>query len=174
MIPVVKLTEAICSSALYNLHICHLYFQKPPLLTKTDGNFVRLACFFAYQYFPTYNGVDPFEEIECTENGWSLPDDMEPIQCQHAFCPQLLDDGDEVEAVCDRRDRVCTSKDPDIDIFDYDVNDEKYQHCECNSAFYKCKKERQRASYYGTFLVHLNVRFSTTLVAHKWDQNTMT
>ena len=104
---------------------------------------MRLQCFNVYQqYFPTYNGVDTFTEIECTESGWSLPDDMKPIKCQHISCPKLLDAGEDIDWYCRYRDQACTSLVPDQRSH-IDYNDEKYQHCECGHAAYRCKKESQ-------------------------------
>ena len=126
--------------------------KKALLKTDSDGNFVKLSCMNVYNipeynYFPTYNGIDPFLQIECTENGWSLPDNMKPIKCQHIFCPPLDDVaiyvGEEIELVCDERDFVCTHPIGVPDPYHENINDEKYQHCECKYAVYKCKKESQ-------------------------------
>ena len=101
---------------------------------------MRLECFHAIRYLPTYNGIDTFNEFECTENGWSLPDDMKPIKCRHIICPALLDVSEEIEVECRWRDQACTSLVP-VPYVHENVNDEIYQHCECNTAAYKCKKE---------------------------------
>ena len=92
------------------------------------------------RYLPTYNGIDTFNEFECTENGWSLPDDMKPIKCRHVSCPAPYDVGGEVEVECTMRDQACTSLVPGQRSH-ININDEKYQHCECHEAAYKCKKE---------------------------------
>ena len=102
------------------IHFHHLPCSKSWLLTKNDGNFVRLSCFFDSLYFPTYNGINPFNEFECTESGWSLPVDMKPIQCKHVSCPPLLDVGDEVSLKCYRRDQACATRKPPAD----DINNE--------------------------------------------------
>ena len=96
-------------------------------MTGIDGNFVRFTCFFEHRNFPTINGIDVFDEIECTESGWSLPDDMKPIRCKHVSCPPLLDAGKEVDLECKDRFGACKG--------------EKCQEQECNGALYKCKKE---------------------------------
>ena len=77
------------------------------LRTKTDGNFVRLECSWSIWNFPTYNGVDPFTEIECTVNGWSLPNDMKPVKCKHITCPAVPELGEEIVSECLRRDSRC-------------------------------------------------------------------
>ena len=93
------------------------------------------------KYFPTYNGLDPFEKFECTESGWSLSDDMKPIECKHVFCPPLIDVGNDVEVACLHRDSACVSLVPGKYYWD---DDKKYRHYECNRALYKCKKEGQK------------------------------
>ena len=115
---------------------------------------MRLECFFASQYFPTYNGVDAFTEIECTESGWSLPDDMKPIKCEFVSCPPLLDVSNlfvDIELECKGRDKACTSLVPGSFSHE-DVNDEKYRHCECTYVAYRCKKEGQIATCYSSLL----------------------
>ena len=116
--------DIICSiSALSFGHLC----QKPSLLTATEGNLVRLSCFFQNVYFPTINGIDIFDEIECTENGWSLPDDMKPIWCEHVSCPPPRTGSSEVDVECISRDMACDDK-----------ND---QECKCSTVMYKCKTD---------------------------------
>ena len=112
-------------------------------MTAIDGNFVRFSCFFENRNFPTINGVDIFDKIECTESGWSLPDDMKPIWCEHVSCPPLLDAGEEVRVECKERDAACKAKKP----YTEDVNDERYQDCQCSSAIYQCKKESSNIAW---------------------------
>ena len=95
------------------------------------------------QFFPTYNGLDPFGEFECTESGWSLPDDMKPIECKHISCPPLIDVSDDVEVNCLNRDPACVSLVPGKYYWHNDGG-QKYRHCECNRALYRCKKEGQK------------------------------
>ena len=116
--------------------------KKALVKTDSDGNFVKLSCMNVYNipeynYFPTYNGIDPLTEIECTKNGWSLPVDMKPLYCAHVFCPPIIDVGEEVDVECTRRDETCRTSKP----YTEDINDERYQDCECEIAEYSCKKE---------------------------------
>ena len=63
---------------------------------------------------------------------------MKPIKCQHVSCPPPLDVGEEVEVKCSARDYACkTTK----GSYTGDINEEKYQDCECNEIEYRCKKE---------------------------------
>ena len=103
---------------------------------------MKFTCWFAHYYYPTYNG-SVIDAIECTENGWSLPEDIKPIKCEHIKCPPLPDVGDEVDLVCRRRNYKCiqavTSDDSQLSADNMD--NEIFQHCHCQRASYKCKKE---------------------------------
>ena len=81
-------------------------------------------------YFPTYNGVDPLNEIKCIKGKWSLPDDIGPVKCVSIFCP-LPDVGKEIETKCTRRDRACIAA----------GNYENEEDCECHIAESICKPE---------------------------------
>ena len=110
---------------------------KSVIKTEIDGNFIRLSCWDENDYFPTYNGSDPLNEIECTENGWSLPADMKQLYCEHVFCPPIPAVGEEVHVECRERDYTCVSSKP----YAEDINDEVYHDCYCENAEYSCKKE---------------------------------
>ena len=67
-----------CDDSVIEKYLPQWYYEDSYLMTENDGNFVRLGCFWSLWYFPTYNGVDTLTEFECTESGWSLPDDIKP------------------------------------------------------------------------------------------------
>ena len=96
--------------------------------TAMHENFLKIKCFFDYEYFPTINGIDIFDEIECTENGWSFPEDMDAVRCKKVSCPQLLDPGDEIDLECTTKYGACE-----------ECTGVSYK---CSRAAYKCKKER--------------------------------
>ena len=115
--------------------------KKPITYHYNDGNFVRIYCYADYHYYPTYNG-SLFDAFKCTENGWSLPDNIQPIRCEHIKCPPLPNVGDEISLECIRRGLKCmeaATSDPQL-IAD-DINNEIFQNCECTGARFTCKKE---------------------------------
>ena len=87
-----------------------IHQQKVPLYTKSVGNVLQLDCWGA-SYFPTYNGIDPLDKIECIDGKWSLPDDMGPIQCASVTCswPPIPASGKEIWNKCIEEDRACES-----------------------------------------------------------------
>ena len=149
-------SDTDCDDSVIEKYLPQWYYEDSYLMTENDGNFVRLSCFWSQWYFPTYNRVDAFTEFECTESGWSLPDDMKPIRCKHVTCPSLLDLGEEIVSECRRRDDVCTDAAGNMS-WPEEVNDEKYQHCTCYDASYQCKKESQ------TFVVQIFKRCNNNL-----------
>ena len=82
-------------------------------------------------HFPTYNGVDPLNEIDCVKGKWSLPDDMGPVRCEAVKCPPFPNIFKEIETKCTRRDRAC------IEAKNY----ENVEDCECHIAESTCKPE---------------------------------
>ena len=74
-------------------------------MTKSNENVLTLACWYGYDYFPTHNGVDSLDEIECIDGKWSLPDDMAPIQCKSVTCPPFPDFGSKIVTKCTKRDK---------------------------------------------------------------------
>ena len=102
---------------------------------RTDNLTLRLVLycwspnFHPYIYFPTYNGVDPLEEIACIDGKWSLPDDMGPVRCQSVKCPPFPDVGREIETKCTQRDKACIAA----------GNYENVEDCECHVAESVCK-----------------------------------
>ena len=87
----------------------------------------------------------------------NVPDDMKPIECKHVFCPPLIDVGNDVEVACLGRDPACVSLVPGKYYWN---DDEKYRHCECNRALYKCKKEGQKYKIYQNLSNDKNVILS--------------
>ena len=87
---------------------------KPELYTKSVRNFVKLECEDFQRFFPTYNGKDPLDEIECIDGKWSLPDDMGPIKCQALSCPwpPIPGSGKEIWNMCLIRDPICMTSKP--------------------------------------------------------------
>ena len=112
---------------------------KPPITTSNRDNIIKLHC-SDFSYFPTYNGIDPLDEIKCIDGEWSLPDDMMPIQCKSATCPTFPDFGKKIETRCKRRDEFC------LTAGKYDNVDD----CSCISAYSTCKP-RFITSYNKTF-----------------------
>ena len=107
---------------------CHLSPQKCPLYTNVVQNFVHLDC-WGDKFYPTYNGVDPFDKIECTKTGWSLPDDMKPIMCKHITCPPIPYFGEEIETTCTYWDESCH--------WNLEA-DESTEDCMCHQAVSRC------------------------------------
>lgn len=103
---------------------------------------MTFTCSFANYYYPTYNG-SVIDAIECTDHGWSLPEDIQPITCQHIKCPPLPNVGDEVDLECRRRDFRCTEAitSDDSQLAADNMDNEIFQHCQCQRASYRCKKE---------------------------------
>ena len=97
------------------------------VMTAMHESVLKITCFFEHRWFPTINGIDTFDEIECTENGWSFPEDMDAVRCKKVSCPQLLDPGDEMDLECTRQDDGCE-----------ECTGVSYK---CSRAAYKCKKE---------------------------------
>ena len=80
-------------------------------------------------YFPTHNGIDPLDEIECIDKKWSLPNDMGPIQCKSVTCPSFPDFGKKIETRCLERDQACVTAGKYANIED----------CSCQEAVSTCK-----------------------------------
>ena len=113
--------------------------------TSIVGNFVELTC-WDIQYFPTYNGIDPLDEIECIDSKWSLPDDMRFIRCQPLICswPPLPDFGKKVWNKCIQRDDVCVAINLGVEVNDLFENSSKpsyenHENCFCQEALSMCK-----------------------------------
>ena len=105
--------------------------QKFGLRTKNLRSHLELTCFFSDMYFPTYNGVDPLNEIDCVKGKWSLPEDMGPVRCKSIKCPPFPDVAKEIETKCTQRDRACIAA----------GNYENEENCECHHAESVCKPE---------------------------------
>ena len=131
--------------------------QKCPLLTKSNENVLTLACWYGYDYFPTHNGVDSLDKIECIDGKWSLPDDMGPIQCKSVTCPPFPDFGSKIVTKCTKRDQACVTSGK------YEI----IEDCSCleavstcrpkfirdwNETFHEIEPERTRGTSHNEFI----------------------
>ena len=97
------------------------------VMTAIHENSLKITCFFEHRWFPTINGIDTFDEIECTENGWFFPEDMDDVRCKLVSCPQLLDPGNDIDLQYREQQGACE-----------ECTGVSYK---CSGATYKCKQE---------------------------------
>ena len=89
------------------------YLKDDNLVTYRDGNFVKIEC--PVDFFPSNNG-SPIDEIECTQTGWSLPNDMQPVTCEPITCPPVPNFGKDIESKCQWRHSECSGKSDNEDV----------------------------------------------------------
>ena len=101
------------------------YFKDDNLVTYREGNIVRIEC--PTDFFPSSNG-SPLDEIECSQTGWSLPQDMQPVTCEPITCPPVPEFGKDIESKCQWRHTECSGRSDGED-------------CQCTFALFSCKKD---------------------------------